>query len=175
MRFCALLLSGSVTLSCVAQFPLVRSLEVRDGQRRPAIERVVQDAQGLMCVASDAGLLRTDGERVEVILPTEKDRIVALTAGTHGVIAITTNGILLRCARGRCDTLMHIDALKEGLVRSMVTDAQGTIWIGTFGKGLARVNGRVRLVEGLACPAVKEEPSHLGSILGRQGRLSPVP
>ena len=141
MRFCALLLSGSVTLSCVAQFPLVRSLEVRDGQRRPAIERVVQDAQGLMCVASDAGLLRTDGERVEVILPTEKDRIVALTAGTHGVIAITTNGILLRCARGRCDTLMHIDALKEGLVRSMVTDAQGTIWIGTFGKGLARVNG----------------------------------
>ena len=141
MRFIASLFFGAVSLACLAQFPLVRSLEVRYGQRRPAIDRVVQDEHGLMCVASDAGLLRTDGERVEVILPTEQDRIVALAAATRGVIAMTTSGILLRCDRGRCDTLMHIPALGDGLVRSMVSDAGGTIWIATYGKGLARVGG----------------------------------
>ncbi len=126
-----------------AQFPLVRALEVRNGQRRPAIEGVAQDALGLLWVASDVGLIRTDGDRVEVILPAERDRVVAMTHRGCGVTVVMASGVLMRCGREGCDTLLAAGVLDERApVRCMVMDDSGTLWMGTYGKGVARYTAK---------------------------------
>lgn len=132
----------SVALVCafstvlVAQYPLVTSLEVRIGQRRPSVQHVVQDGQGLLWTVSDVGLVRTDGERMEVMYRSGKDRVQAIGSFASGIAIVTDNGVLVRCAGGRCDTLTVLDELGPGVVRSLVVAGDDSFWIGTYGNGV---------------------------------------
>ena len=76
LRHWSLLLIGAQA-PVVAQFPLLRSLEVRTGQRRPQITHLVQDGLGLMWTGSDLGVMRTDGERVDIMVRTDVARVTA--------------------------------------------------------------------------------------------------
>lgn len=129
----------------MGQFPLVRSLEVRTGQRRPHVTEVAQDRQGLLWAASDAGLLRTDGERVEVVLPVEGDDIVALATAAVGVVVATFDGALVHCSGLRCDTLMVDTLWRATAVSALAVGTDGTVWIGTRGAGLIGWNDRERI------------------------------
>lgn len=130
----AALLALPVTL--LAQYPLVRAFEVRPGQQRPRVDRIAQDSRGLIWAASDAGLLRTDGETVEVMARFENERIAAIGADGPGVVIAVSSGALLRCGDARCDTLL-IDSLLSGArVSAIARRHDGTLYIGTHGSGL---------------------------------------
>ncbi len=128
----AVLLHGT---AC-AQFPFLRTLEVRPGQQRPAISCTTQDAMGLLWVGTDMGLLRTDGERVEVIVRTENDPVTALAVADVHMLAVLQSGLLLRCAGERCDTLLNDTALRGTPVRSILMHPDGRIYLATYGSGV---------------------------------------
>ncbi len=149
-RCLALLLKVMLATGALAQFPYTRVIDVRNGQQRPAIDHVVQDEQGLIWVGSDLGLLRTDGEQVEVMLRAEVNGVSALCTSKRGVIAALGRGVLVHCTPLGCDTLWADTSLSDVPVRALAEDAQGRIWIGTYGKGvLVLENGGITVVTGL--------------------------
>ena len=119
IRCHALLFAIAFATWACAQFPYTRVIDVRNGQQRPAIEHVVQDEQGLIWVGSDLGLLRTDGEEVEVMLRTEGNGVNALCVSKRGVIAALGTGVLVRCTALRCDTIWADTALSTLPVRAL--------------------------------------------------------
>ena len=121
-----------------AQYPLVRAFEVRPGQQRPRIARIAQDARGLIWAASDAGLLRADGESVEVMARFEEARISAIAADGTGVIAAVANGLVVRCDDAGCDTLLADSVLAGARVSALARARDGALFIGTYGSGLWR-------------------------------------
>ncbi|HRH38382.1 MAG TPA: hypothetical protein PK760_08560, partial [Flavobacteriales bacterium] len=122
-----------------AQFPLVRSLEVRSGQAHIALEHLVQDANGLLWVSTDDAVLRTDGELVEVVLRVEPDHVLAMARYGDGVLIATEKGMLLHCSRARTDTVLHDPELRSAHVSDVVVARDSTIWMSTFNGGIARV------------------------------------
>lgn len=129
-----LLLSGWA----MAQYPMVRAIEVRPGQQRPRITMMAQDERGLIWTASDAGLMRTDGEVVEVMARFEGARITALAAEGASMLAALSTGVIMRCRERGCDTLLVDPAFVANRVTGLVADGAGTVWIGTYGAGLWR-------------------------------------
>ena len=146
MRTGVFLASLCFCAHALAQFPLVRTLEVRTGQRRPAIKHVVQDAQGLLWVGTSEGLLRTDGDRVETLLPMDGSTIRALTAGRTGVVLATSGGELIACDGAGCDTLVRDTLWRTHPITSLAMDAQGVLWVGTYGRGLCSIANGMRTV-----------------------------
>lgn len=119
-----------------AQFPFLRSLEVRPGQQRPSITCVAQDSLGLLWVGADIGTFRTDGERVDVMMRTDGHAVSSLVAtGGHMLVALA-NGVVMRCGQHRCDTLIRSVARNDTPVRSMVRHADGMLYLGTYGDGV---------------------------------------
>lgn len=142
-----LLLVAGGLLHCVAlaQFPFTRTLEVRSGQQRPAITSILQDDDGLLWAASDLGLLRTDGELVEPILRTEGNPVLAMALAGDGVWAALATGHIVRCGPLACDTIIPSTLADETGIRALLVDADGAVWIATYGAGLIRwSNGEVR-------------------------------
>lgn len=131
----ALLLLAS---SAAAQFPLVRSHELRPGQQRPRIHAIAEDARGLIWAASDMGLLRTDGHSTELVARIAG--ITALTARASTACAATDAGAVLRCDGLRCDTVAMDSAYRGGRVRQILATADGALWIATRNHGLHRLN-----------------------------------
>jgi ligand-binding sensor domain-containing protein len=141
------LLLGLLPLSGFAQFPYTRVLEVRAGQQRPAIHRLAQDAHGMFWLASDLGLIRTDGERVEVMLRAEQDKVLAIHADGLKVYAAFASGLIVRCSPHSCDTLLLDQELARAPVHAMATDPSGRLWLGTYGAGIRVVeNGRMTVL-----------------------------
>ncbi len=141
MRWSFIILVLFTAVQARAQYPLVRTLEVRTGQQRPSLTRVVQDHQGLLWVVGNGELLLTDGELVEVMLRMEADKVVAMTPAHTGVVVATANGGVLHCAQGRCDTILLDSNLRLAPIRGLAAARDGSIWLGTYGKGLAHVRG----------------------------------
>lgn len=147
----------AIAFEVAAQFPLTRTLEVRPGQQRPSIDQLVQDTNGLIWVGSDAEILRTDGERVDVMLRTENASVQALGASGRGVVAALSSGVLLRCDALGCDTLWTDTLFRSAPARVLVTDGIGRIWIGTYGEGvLVLEKGKARTINGLPDPHVND-------------------
>jgi streptogramin lyase len=123
------------------QFPFMRSLEVRPGQQRPAITCVVQDSTGLLWAGSDIGILRTDGELIDVIYRSEGVAVSALSATDGAVLAAINDGRVLRISRDECDTIFYDEELKSSPVRRIAMDHERNIWLATYGSGVWRING----------------------------------
>lgn len=142
-----------VPLLAHAQFPFLRSLEVRSGQGRPQITSLVQDDLGLVWTGSDAGILRTDGERVDAMFRAENGEVSALFAADKAVLAAFTTGHVLRFQAGRMDTLITDTALATAPVRSLGLLPDGTLCLGTYGAGVWFIHDgvvtRVDLGQGL--------------------------
>lgn len=137
----------------LAQFPHTTRLEIRSGQHRPAITGMVQVPDGSLWLGSDIGLLRTDGDRVEVMVRLEEHGITAMLADSDQVFVAIDDGTILRCNALACDTLIEGSEAPDAAVNAMVTDADGRLWLATHGAGIAILDGidpvRLRFVEGL--------------------------
>ncbi|MCW5897732.1 MAG: histidine kinase [Flavobacteriales bacterium] len=119
-----------------AQFPQVRTQEVRMGQQRPAIHRIAQDALGLVWIGSDKGLLRTDGEQVEVMLRTDPASVTALAAADNGVVAALSDGRIVRCDGRSCEATPLGASLIDTPARGILYMPDGALLLGTYGAGL---------------------------------------
>ncbi|MBK8497366.1 MAG: histidine kinase [Flavobacteriales bacterium] len=140
MKLVSTLVLCVLSVTAAAQFPLVRAVEVRTGQRRPAISRMAQDAQGLLWAATDEGLLRTDGDRVETMLAMEGDGITAMAPVQEGIIIATLDGALVHCTGERCDTLACDTTWRVHPITALAIDKHGVIWAATYGGGLLRID-----------------------------------
>lgn len=138
---------------CSAQYPFTKSLELRVGQRRTAITRLAMDRHGLIWVASNQGLLRLDGDRVEVMMTTGNATITAMAAMNDGMAVALSSGAVLACTGYRSDTVLLEHRLVQFPVRAMVVDALGAVHLGTYGAGIITLDGSgvqtISLAEGL--------------------------
>lgn len=127
---------------CAAQYPYTQVHELRVGQRRTAITRLAMDRHGLIWAASNQGLLRLDGDRVEVMLATGDASITAMAAFNEGMAVALSSGAVLACNGYRSDTLLVDPTLVRFPVRAMVVDDTGTIHLGTYGAGIRSLTGK---------------------------------
>lgn len=141
-----LLLACFLPVLTLAQFPLLRSLEVRPGQRRPQITHLVQDELGLLWTGSDLGVIRTDGEREVTLIHADDERVTAMYTSRGQVLVAFSDGRLWQCTANGCDTLVADSALSKAPVRSITTLLDGTICLGTYGQGVWFV-GQERVVK----------------------------
>ena len=134
MRSAALFLLIGSALLAHAQYPNTRTLEVRTGEQRPRITCMAQDAQGLLWVGSDLGVIRTDGLRQDLVLRTETTVVTAIAAGQRAVYAALSDGTVLRCRGLQVDTLLRDTTLTETPVR-LLLEKGGDLLLGTYGAG----------------------------------------
>lgn len=134
-------LGALLAIVAQAQFPQTSTLLLRPGFQEVEINCIVQDAQGLLWAGSDAGLLRSDGAHTRVVFPVSGARVSAIVAAGDDVLAAFSQGLLVRCGSGRCDTLLWDEALRKAPVVGMHADADGTLWMATYGAGLWQLQG----------------------------------
>ena len=126
------------------------------------------EAQGFLWIATDFGLLRTLGDRIEIFEAPEVkgEAVTALLADREGALwAGTATGRLLRFHDGSIQSLSPRQGMPEAPVRVLYEDDDGSLWIGTSGHGLVRLkDGRVTTfdaAEGLsgdAATSIQEAP-----------------
>ena len=152
-RWCGALFLFFLNLFSSAQYPFVRSFEVRAGQQRPKVHAVTQDAQGSIWLATDVGLIRTDLERTDVILAAGKSSISAVGSRGNEVYSAWSDGTVVRCSGTRCDTLFTDTTLIHSPAKALARDGVGGLWIGTYGAGVIHFAGgklkRFTMAEGL--------------------------
>lgn len=134
-----LLLCCSVAL---AQYPDTRTFDIRAGQQRPRIQCLAQDAHGLIWAGSNMGVMRTDGERTDMMLRTDGTTVTCLAANGPAMLAALSDGRILRFVDGRSDVLLTDTSLLMHPVRSLVPQGNGRLWIGTYGGGIILLDGK---------------------------------
>ena len=143
-------------LAVCAQYPLVRSFIMLDGQQRMAVTCVAQDEQGLLILGTDHGLFRSDGERCDALLRTEKDPVTAICTDKEGVLAAFAGGAIMHCVNGHCDTLAYDVGFKVHVVIDLVVARDGALWMGTYGAG-ARIRKNGKLVSLTAASGLPDD------------------
>lgn len=123
-------------LQVAAQFPYTRPLEIRTGQQRPEITCLSQDRFGQIWAGSDLGLLRTDGEDVQVVVRSENASVLAVTHANGKVYAAFSSGAIIRCASLGCDTIRYDKKLVQTPVRKILVDKNGVVYLATYGGGI---------------------------------------
>ncbi|MBK9421913.1 MAG: histidine kinase [Flavobacteriales bacterium] len=138
----------------VAQYPHTRTIDLRIGQQRPAITCIAQDIQGLIWAGSDLGLLRTDGDRVDLVLRAEQGRVNAIAAYKDGVIVAVEKGDLLWFHGSTCDTLFSDTTWLHSRISALVVGTNGVIYAATYGAGVSMLSmsGSERLWTGNGLP-----------------------
>lgn len=103
---------------------------------------------GLMVGTFGAGLFRC-GARMECmpVKEVESKRVIAIQPGRGGRLWVATRDGLMVQENARWRRLTVADGLGSNLVTAVKEDADGTVWIGTEGGGLARMRaGRIEKV-----------------------------
>lgn len=142
-----ILLLFLLPLMVQGQYPLVRGFELRTGHHRPKVVSIAQDERGLLWAASDLGLIRSDGEQVEILWRSGLDRIIALTTSGADGVFVSERGALMRCGDMGCDTLVH-DSTWAMHTRSLLALSDHVIVAGTHGHGVVFIEGgRVEVLD----------------------------
>lgn len=146
-RSLAVLLFLQSAWQAMCQYPLVRSFEVRAGQHRPHITAIAQDDRGLLWAASDLGLLRTDGDQVDIMWRGPSERIIALAAISNEAVFVSDHGAIVRCGALGCDTVLQ-DTVWARTARSIIAVPGKGFVIGTYGHGVAFVeSGKATMLD----------------------------
>lgn len=127
-----MLLAGAA----MPQYPYTGSFEVRSGQQHPHITGLVQGGRGMLWLATDLGLLRSDGELTELMVPADHRRITALGSRGQEVFAAWSDGVVTRSRGSVCDTLLHDTLFVHHPVRAIERDGLGDLWLATYGAGV---------------------------------------
>jgi ligand-binding sensor domain-containing protein len=121
----------------------------------------VQDNEGNFWLSAGNSMLRTNGEKVNVVLPFTGNQF----ALTHAILADKDNNIWTGSSRavikyqggsGTPQKTAIPELGSDNAITSFYQDAQGTIWIGTMGKGvflLDPATGHYRSLHELPAPA----------------------
>lgn len=154
IRFCLGLFLGLFWSLSVAQFPHTRAMDLRIGQQRPAVTCIAQDDDGLIWAGSDLGLLRTDGDRVELVFRPDNGRVNAISKYGDGVIIAVSNGTILLCKGSACDTLYSDTTWLRSPISAMVVDHTGVLYAATYGAGISVLSksGEKRIWTGNGLP-----------------------
>ena len=102
------------------------------------VQEMVQDGEGYLWLATDAGLARFDGVRFRVFggedFPSlQSSRFQSLYASRSGELWFgTRNGGLIRLHDGIVTTYLERDGLPSRNIRSIREDAEGKLWINTI-------------------------------------------
>ncbi len=105
-----------------------------------------EDRAGAVWVGTARGLIRLEGDRVAAHLttrdglPSDDVKVIHESTGADGqsVFWFGTYGGLARLEGGRFTVFTTADGLAGDRVRSILEDADGTLWIGTYDDGLSR-------------------------------------
>ncbi|MEO8067109.1 MAG: histidine kinase [Flavobacteriales bacterium] len=140
MRTCLLwTLAGFCSLAVQAQYPVTRTFELRIGQQRPKITCLTQDALGLMWVGSDIGVMRSDGERTDLVFRSEVPTTSITTSG-NAVIAAFSDGRIVRCDGLRTEILVSDTLFAHFPAGCMYADGSGRLWVGLYGLGVRLID-----------------------------------
>jgi ligand-binding sensor domain-containing protein/signal transduction histidine kinase len=104
-----------------------------------------EDAGGTLWIGTDHGLLAwRDGRltRLTHVQGTPTDTVFRIVPARGGGLWIATRRGLLRLLDGRLERVDVVGLPAESIV-SLLEDPDGTLWIGTFGAGLARLRAGV--------------------------------
>jgi ligand-binding sensor domain-containing protein/signal transduction histidine kinase len=105
------------------------------------VTAITRDRDGTLWVGSDAGLSRFDGVRFTDVGRRDglAQRVLCITQDRQRALWIGTIGGLFRIAGGEITHFTRKDGLSHDLVRAVHEDADGVLWIGTYGGGLNRL------------------------------------
>ena len=120
---------------------------LKDGLPNLSVMTIAEDADGRLLFGTFGdGIAVYDGRGFQVYttehgLPSNE--IFGLQAQPDGsIIALTSAGVAW-FAEGRCiKSITHIDGQPLGQVHDMATDAAGTTWLATWGRGVLSLDGR---------------------------------
>lgn len=118
------------------------SLERYDGTLFTEIDALGSEAinaittyKGELFIASSIGLFRFEKDSLVGLKELEGQDVLALCPSSIGLIGASENG-LFKMQNGQVEWLETPTALHSPLVNVLVQDQEGTIWIGTYGKGV---------------------------------------
>ena len=121
-----------------------RTIDVTDGLLSPVVYKTLQDENGDLWFATEAGMNRYDGRRFYTL--TKKDGLPhswvhSILLDRKGDLWIGTMKGLCRYDGGRVVDLRRENELLEQWVNVLAEDSSGNVWIGTMG-GVCRFDGR---------------------------------
>jgi len=116
-----------------------RTFTGEDGLSQLSVQGIVQDTDGQIWVATQAGLNRFDGQRFEVFGPAEglsHSQVTALVADPEGGVYVGTHAGIDHFQDGRLQAFSAARGLRPGEVRTLAMTPDGALWCATDG-GLA--------------------------------------
>ena len=132
----------------------------KDGLVSDAVYGIARDRDGILWIGTPNGLNRWDGRtftRYQAAQGLSHD-VSAIAQDRHGALWFGGLGGLSRFAEGRFTHFTTAQGLSHDHVRAIHEDADGVLWIGTYGGGLNRFkDGRfitIGIKEGLPDAAV---------------------
>lgn len=119
--------------------------DTADGLPQSSPQAIVQDSPGYLWIATQEGLARFDGVRFTVFNRTTNPALPAnnvtsiLTLRNGGLlVGMRAGGLVHRLPDGGFQRIGHGPGMQTLLVRSLLQDRKGRVWIGTRGNGLLR-------------------------------------
>ena len=124
----------------------VASWSTKDGLPSNVIWAIAQDSDGYLWLGTDGGLVRFDGTRFVVLenvgsSPFPKARVVGLHMSIDGSFWIGFVGGVSRISHGQLANFGERDGLPAGVVRGLVGDSSGRVYVGMSPGGLFRFDG----------------------------------
>jgi ligand-binding sensor domain-containing protein/signal transduction histidine kinase len=110
--------------------------------RMNRVDRFFRDRQGVLWIASERGVFRLSGNRVESFAPDSAlagNRVLSMYEDREGDLWVGTDSGGLNMLRDqRFTTYTTKDGLSGNFVRCVLQSSTGELWIGTDGAGLNR-------------------------------------
>ncbi len=117
-----------------------------EGLPQNAVTAILGTRDGYLWVGTQEGLARFDGLNFAVFNRSNTEQILdnfvsALSEGEDGSLWVGTRGGLLRYRNGSFQRYTTEDGLPMDYVRTLFVDREGSLWVGSYGGGLAVFRG----------------------------------
>jgi len=104
------------------------------------VQAIWEDPQGRIWFGTENGVARYDGATWQIYRTVDglvDDNVWSIAGDADAVWFATSNG-LSRLRQGRWERFSTADGLPNNDVRTVLVSRDGSVWIGTFGSGIAR-------------------------------------